>query len=117
MVGVQPDAASAVDGMDVSPQLRGPSATFPLRTLYFHYPHYYATTSPVSAIRAGDWKLLEYFEDQRVELYDLASDPGETAALSQKFPDRAATLRAQLQQWRTDVEAQLPIPNPDWAGR
>ena len=42
-----------------------------------HYPHYYATTSPVSSVRTRDWKLMEYYEDGNLELYNLADDPGE----------------------------------------
>jgi arylsulfatase A len=107
----------AVDGQDFSPWLTNPAAAREPRTLYFHYPHYYATTTPVAAVRAGDWKLLEFFEDQRLELYDLAADPGETTDLSQKLPEPTAALHAQLQRWRTEVDAQLPTPNPDWRAK
>jgi arylsulfatase A len=115
MVGVQHEPKPAVDGVDLTPALHNPVVAEQPRPLFFHYPHYYATTSPVSAMRAGDWKLLEYFEDQRVELYNLAADPGETSDLAHEHPDRAAALRAQLQQWRVDIQAQLPQPNPDIA--
>ena len=75
-----------------------------------HYPHYYATTTPVSSIRRGDWKLLEYFEDSRVELYNLADDLGETPDLASARPELADALRAELRQWRSDVHAQMPSP-------
>ena len=113
---VRHDSLPAVDGLDVTPLLADPDVVRPPRPLFFHYPHYYATTTPVSAIRLGDWKLLEYAEDRHVELYDLGSDVGEASELSQRLPDRAADLRAQLQQWREEVQAQMPQPNPDWTG-
>lgn len=98
-----------LDGESLVPRLRHPAAPPTRNALFFHYPHYYATTTPVSAIRAGPYKLLEYFEDQRLELYDLRADPGETRNLAAEQPERAAQLRARLQAWRTEVGAQLPI--------
>ena len=80
--------------------------------LWFHNPHYYPTTTPVSAVRAGDWKLLEYHEDGRVELYNLRDDAGEKLDLSASQPDRAAKLRESLHAWRKEVGAQMPTPNP-----
>jgi uncharacterized sulfatase len=91
--------------------LRDPSASLDRDALFFHYPHYYQTTSPVSAVRAGDWKLLEYFEDGHTELYNLASDPGEVTDLADQVPQRAAALHRRLKQWRQEVNAQLPRPN------
>ena len=86
-------------------------------TLYFHYPHYYSTTTPVSAIREGDWKLLEYFEDGRLELYNLGNDLGETEDLSLSRRSLANRLREKLDGWRKSVDAQLPEPNPDFVDR
>jgi arylsulfatase A-like enzyme len=106
------DAATALDGVDLKPLLANPAARLSREALYFHYPHYYATTTPVSAVRAGDWKLLEYFEDGRLELYDLARDPSEQENLADREPSRAAALRAQLEQWRREVGARLPARNP-----
>ncbi|MFP6601715.1 MAG: sulfatase, partial [Pirellulaceae bacterium] len=70
--------------------------------------------TPHSAVRAGDWKLIEFFEDTRVELYNLKTDIGETRDLAKEQPERAQQLRAQLQRWRRDVGAQLPTPNPNY---
>ena len=94
------------------PVLRNPSARVSRDTLFFHYPHYYPTTSPVSALRHGDWKLLEYFEDNHAELYNLADDPGEQDDLAAKMPERREQFRARLHAWRRQVDAQLPTPNP-----
>lgn len=106
------DAATALDGIDLKPLLANPATRLSRDALFFHFPHYYATSSPVSAVRAGDWKLIEYFEDRRLELYNLARDPSEQTNLAPGEPARAAELRARLDRWRRDVGAQLPTPNP-----
>ncbi|HUV65428.1 MAG TPA: hypothetical protein VMW24_16145 [Sedimentisphaerales bacterium] len=68
--------------------LKKPTATLKHKTLFWHYPHYYATTGPVSSIRQGDWKLIEYFEYGRVELYNLKKDIGEKNNLAEKEPGK-----------------------------
>lgn len=100
---------TGIDGVSLLPLLADPRAHLARDTLHFHYPHYYPTTTPVSAIRSGDWKLLEYFEDDRVELYDLKSDGRETRNLAQDQPERAADLRNRLHHWRSQIDAQLPV--------
>jgi arylsulfatase A-like enzyme len=80
--------------------------------LYFHYPHYYPTTTPVSSIRQGPWKLLEYYEDQTLELYHLTDDPGEIRNLVDSQPSVAERLRTQLKLWRESVSASMPEKNP-----
>src|SRR5947207_3038821 len=75
-------------------------------------PHYYHTTTPVSAVRARDWKLLEFFEDNHLELYNLRDDLSEKHDLAKEMPNRVAALRDQLQAWRESVGAALPKPNP-----
>ncbi len=104
------------DGQSLTPLLRNPRAALRRDTLYFHYPHYYPTTTPVSAIRSGDWKLLEYYEDGRLELYNLRSDPSERNDLAQAMPERAKALRQHLQEWLKSVGAGLPTPNPAYKG-
>ena len=82
--------------------------------IYWHFPHYHAGgDSPYGAVRARQWKLVEFYEDNRVELYNLANDLGETNDLAKKNPEKAEELRKQLHQWRLDVDAQMPTPNPD----
>jgi arylsulfatase A-like enzyme len=102
----------AADGRDIGPLLRDPAQTLKREALYFHYPHYYPTTTPVGAIRANDWKLLEYFEDGRTELYNLQSDPGETKDLAKQNPEKTRALLNQLHQWREQVGAAMPVVNP-----
>ena len=103
-----------VDGVSLLPLLLDPAARLAREALYFHYPHYYATTSPVSAIRLGRWKLLEYFETDAVELYDLEADLGESNDLAAKLPDRAADLRTRLHAWRESINARVPTINPNF---
>ena len=109
-----PPSADAADGLDLTPLLKDPGAKLGRDALFFHYPHYYETTTPVSAVRMGDWKLLEYFEDHRLELYNLRDDIGELRNLAAQQPDRAAELLARLSAWREKVGAALPTPNPDF---
>ncbi len=110
ITGLAGDAAhnTNVDGLSLAPLLRGAAAQLGRDELYFHYPHYYATTTPVSSMRARRWKLLEYFEDGRLELYDLSQDEGEQNNLATQDRRRAEDLRRRLHAWRSRVEAQLP---------
>ena len=104
---------TGVDGLSLLPLLRNPQTRLERESLYFHYPHYYPTTSPVSAVREGDWKLLEYFEDLHIELYHLREDPGEKNDLAGSQPAQASRLRTRLHEWRRVVNAQLPSVNPN----
>ncbi len=101
-----------LDGISFAAQLRQPSALREHPELFFHYPHYYFNTTPVSAVRSGDWKLLEYFEDAKVELYNLRLDPREQHNLSAVEPERASQLRDRLHKWWRETDAQLPRKNP-----
>jgi arylsulfatase A-like enzyme len=115
--GGKPAADTKLDGIDLLPLLRDPGAKLERDALFFHYPHYYETTTPVSAVRARDWKLLEYFEDNRVELYNLKDDPGEKTDLATRQPAKANELRQRLHAWREAVGAALPKKNPDYKGK
>ncbi|HET6456890.1 MAG TPA: sulfatase/phosphatase domain-containing protein, partial [Armatimonadota bacterium] len=83
------------------------------KTFYWHYPHYHRCT-PGGAIRDGDWKLIEFFEDGHVELYNLKDDLSETTDLAAKMPEKAEELRKKLADWRKSVDASMPTPNPDY---
>ncbi len=102
------DHNASVDGMSLVPVLKKPDASLARDTLYWHYPHYYPTTAPVSSIRQGDWKLLHYYEDDRVELFNLADDLGEERNLSSNRAEVAAELRKELDGILRDVDAQFP---------
>jgi arylsulfatase A-like enzyme len=91
----------------------------PVRSLYWHFPAYLEAyrgsddtwrTTPVSALRAGKWKLLHFFEDERTELYDLGVDPGETTDLASVWPDTATALLAELRSWWDATGAYIPVP-------
>lgn len=100
-----------VDGVSVAPLLRGESIDD--RPLYWHYPHYGNQGGmPGGAVRDGRWKLIEWYEGT-TELYDLAADPSETRNLAQVHADVAARLQRQLSEWRNDVGAKMPTPNPN----
>jgi arylsulfatase A-like enzyme len=89
---------------------RGPSAP---RTFFWHLPHYTNQGSrPAGAVRAGKWKLVEHYDDERVELFDLDRDVGEKTDLAKSEPARAAELRQRLRSWRAAVGAQENTPNP-----
>jgi len=116
MAGLASDSAwnRGVDGCSLVPVLRDPTATLDRDALFWHYPHYYETTTPVSAVRTRDWKLLEFFEDGRTELYRVSDDIGEQRDLSREHPEIVRELHDRLRDWRADVDAQLPTPNPDF---
>ena len=115
--GVEIPDASLLDGLNLKPLLENPAAKLDRDALFFHYPHYYATTTPVSAVRSGDWKLLEYYEDNHIELYNLKEDISEATDLSAQQPNMAAQLRKKLHQWRADVDANEPTINPNFTPR
>lgn len=101
------------DGVSLVPLLTGGSTDLRRDVLYWHYPHYHRTL-PYGAIREGDMKLIEFFEDGSLELYDLGTDPHETTNLAAAHPEKAARLLARLVAWRESVGAQMPAPNPDY---
>jgi arylsulfatase A len=103
--------AQVMDGVNLLPVFRDPAATVNRDTLYWHLPHYHHST-PASAMRQGDWKLIEFFEDGALELYNLRDDLGEANNLATKFPDRTKAMHAALKTWRKEVQAQMPQLNP-----
>ena len=106
-----PDHNAKVEGTSLVPLLRQSTSRLKRDSVYFHYPHYYPTTTPVSAIRSRDWKLLEYYEDGRVELYNLADDLSESNNLAKQNPQKVAELRQKLHRWLDENQAQFPVKN------
>ena len=80
--------------------------------LIFHFPHYQDGSTPHSAIRVGDLKLITFYEDGSVKLFDLSKDLGEREDLAAKMPAEAARLRQRLEKYLAEVGAQFPTPNP-----
>lgn len=106
-----PDDAQ-IDGRSLVPLL-GKRSTAWDRDVFWHFPCYIGGGGPCSAVRSGDWKLIEFFESQRTELYQLSADLGETRDLSSREPERAAELLAKLRAWQTASKAVCPsLPNP-----
>lgn len=102
------------DGVSLVPLLRGESHDLANRPLYWHYPHYSNQGGfPGGAIRQGDYKLIERFEDGRVHLYHLKDDVGERNDLAQQQPQRVNELRAKLHRWYGQVNAQFLRAKPD----
>ena len=105
------------DGVSLLPLLKNPKAPLKREALFWHYPHYYPRMTPASAIRAGDWKLIHYYEDNRMELFNLKTDPAETKNLAATQSAKAKALREKLDAWRKEPDAKAPIRNPDWRPR
>ena len=102
-----------VDGVSLVPLLKQ-RGSIARDALFWHYPHYgNQGGSPGSAVRAGPWKLIEFFEDQRLELYHLEDDLSEQRNLAAEMPEKTAELHRKLKDWRKAVGARLPTPNPD----
>jgi arylsulfatase A len=115
LAGTRPAAEVTIDGEDLVPVLRG-EATVKRDALFWHYPHYSNQGGkPGGAIRQGNRKLIENYEDGRLELYDLAADPVEAHDLAADRPEEASRLRDLLAAWRASVDAQMPSPNPNYA--
>lgn len=109
----QGKTAAQMDGVSLLPLLKGGS--LPERALYWHYPHYgNQGGAPGAAIREGDWKLIEWYEDGRRELFNLREDLGEQKDLATSNPDQVTALAAKLEAWRKDVGALMPTPNPGY---
>ena len=109
--GVSPAPGQVLDGVSLKPVLAG--GVGPERALFWHYPHYgNQGGAPAAAIRRGDWKLIEWLEDGRVELFNLADDLGEQRDLAARAPERATALQAELHAWQQAVGARAPTPNP-----
>jgi arylsulfatase A-like enzyme len=112
-------APGDVDGVSLMPLLR--SGALKARSLFWHYPHYSNQGGePASAIRDGDWKLIEFLKDGRRELFNVRADEGEKLNLVEARPEIAKRLADQLAQWRQKSGAIMPVKNPNadpqWPG-
>jgi arylsulfatase A-like enzyme len=114
-----------VDGTSIVPLLKGEA--IPERSIFWHYPLYmnaynsegqvhpvagtnklYWRAVPSSTLIRGPWKLMHLFEDNSIRLYNIDEDLGETKDLAEKYPEKAATLFAELKQWQADTKAPIP---------
>jgi arylsulfatase A-like enzyme len=117
LAGAERAPGYALDGADITPALFN-QTNLDRDAIYWHFPGYLGAgsddkwrTKPVGAIRVGDMKLLEYFEDGKVELYDLKNDLGQTHDLAAVKPDVAKSLHAKLVAWRSEIGAKMPTRN------
>jgi len=108
------------DGLSIVPLFSGDD-NWQRDALYFHYPHYHHQGyKPAGAIREGDYKLIEWFEESvlgeenAVNLYNLAEDIGEENDLSKEMPELADRMLKKLQAWRKRISAQEMTPNPNY---
>lgn len=104
------------DGVSILPVLQGKSIE--RKAIFWHYPHYgNQGGTPGASIRRGDWKLIEFYEDNSLELYNLRDDISEDHNLVEQEAERAQSMHAELDAWRKQVEAKIPERNPDWKPR
>ncbi|MCW8130393.1 MAG: sulfatase [Planctomycetota bacterium] len=114
MAGAKPDPNQKVDGVSILPLLTQ-EGTIKRDAIFWHYPHYGNQGGrPGASVRAGDWKLIEFFEDNHVELYNLREDQGEDRDLAAAQPERTRELLEMLHAWQGSVAAVRPEHNPDW---
>lgn len=108
--GLPSEPALHKDGVSFASLLKG--ETKPVHdALFWHFPHYGNHGSgPCSSVRVGDWKLIHWLEDDSVELFDVVNDPGEKTDLAARQPDRVKDLRARLEAWRKETDANMPRP-------
>ena len=114
MAGLPSQSDQALDGKSFVPALQGQS--FQRGPIFWHFPQYsnHGMQSPGGAVRAGDYKLLEYFENNTVQLFNLRDDIGELNDLSRLEPEKTAEMKALLHSWREQVGAQMPPSNSDY---
>lgn len=117
IAGASAPAGQPLDGESLTPLLRDASAALKRDAIYQHFPGYLGAgagtwrTTPVGLIQKGDWKLMEFFEDGRLELYHLGRDIGEAKNLAGEMTAKAQELREQLVAWRSAIQAPMPTPN------
>ncbi len=117
IAGAKLAPAQKLDGLSIAPLLKDPAAKLPRDTFCWHYPlakpHFLGGRS-TGSIRKGDWKLIEFFDTGKVELYDLAADAGESNDLAAQLPAKAKKLKEALAAWRKDVGAKIPANCRDY---
>ncbi|MEX2308408.1 MAG: sulfatase [Pirellulales bacterium] len=117
LAGAEAPANYPLDGVSYAGLLTGSIETPKREPIFWHFPGYLGAganlwrTTPVGAVRSGDWKLLEFFEDGRLELYNLKQDVGEQHNLAATDAEKAHELHAKLVGWRNAVGARMPTAN------
>ena len=124
MAGVPKPRRHILDGQSIVGLLTAKKSKFKKRPIFWHFPAYLESynekqwpwrTTPAGAIRLGNWKLIEYFEDGRLELYNIKNDIGEKNNLAGTMPDKVEELHSILVQWRKSIGAPVPTKkNPQY---
>ena len=115
--GAKAPANQPLDGESLVGLFKNGNAQLQRDAIFQHFPGYLGAgannwrTTPVGIIEVGDWKLMEFFEDGRLELYNLKDDIGETTNLAQKMPEKTKELHNKMLAWRTAIKAPMPTPN------
>jgi uncharacterized sulfatase len=112
LAGIDLPSTQVFDGESFLPVLAGGEYDRE-RAIFWHYPVYHHD-SPASVVRKGDWKLIHYLHNDETFLYNLADDIGEHTDLSRQHPAKTGELFRLLSDWRAEVKAELPVPNPDF---
>jgi uncharacterized sulfatase len=112
ITGLNQPKNQILDGKSIVPELMGYSYDFG-RSLFWHYPVYHHSV-PASAVRKGKWKLIEFLDDNHVELYNLNNDIGEEKNLASLNITKVTELKGELNRWRINVSAPMPMPNPSF---
>ena len=123
MASAAEPSGHTLDGMSIVPLLKG-GRTLNRKAIFWHFPAYLEAyndkqwpwrTTPAGAVRQGDFKLIEYFEDGKIELYNLKDDLGEKNDLAGTMPEKAKELHRMLKEWRRSVNAPVPTEkNPQY---
>jgi len=120
IAGAPSPRSQALDGESIISLLKG-AGSLKREAVFWHFPAYLEggggtwRTTPAGAIRKGKWKLLEFFEDKHIELYNLDEDIGEKNNLSENMPEKAKELHKLLMDWRKSVNAEVPMKlNPKY---
>ena len=125
IAGIRKPSGLILDGKNIVPLFTGKNK-YKKREIFWHFPAYLQATkrylpgliwrtTPVSVIRKGGWKLLEFFEDGHLEMYNLEEDIGETNNLVAQMPGKSKNLHKKLLKWREKVNAPVPTElNPEY---
>jgi arylsulfatase A-like enzyme len=114
MTGAARERGQVIDGESLAGLCRG-AGSLRREAIFWHYPHYHlGGATPYSAVREGPWRLIQFQEDGRMELYNLAADVSESADLASRYPERVNRMKQRLENWRRAVGAQMAVPNPDY---
>lgn len=109
-VKVEKSVSKSFDGASLKPILVNNKKKLKTRSLYWHYPHYHSEgATPYSAVRQGDWKLVHIIESNTYELYNLKDDLSESNNLSAIHPALTKKLIKNLEAWKLQVNAQMPV--------